>query len=417
MSETQVLRELAKQVAAIAADDANEKRRERWRRHNEFEDVGIPIYIRAVADREIIAPTCVCEDSFYRQHEQFLRRMIFQATLDDDYVIEPWIDVEAVRVLPPGGVWGVPLRHGEEDPNSGAFTIDAPIKTFEDVKKLVVPKHEIDEEATARRVDRVFEAIGDDLVINVSRKPAWNAWNADLSTNLGYMRGIEQMLWDMADSPDELKALLTFMRDGVLKAHAEAEAAGDWRFGDHQNQSMAYASSLESPAANSRPVKRNELWGFLASQETGVVSPDMFDEFIVSFQRPIAEEFAMISYGCCEDLSRKIHVLRQINNLRRIAVSPFADVARSAEQIGTDYICSWRPSPADMVAYGFDEQRVKGIVGNAKSIFDVNGCRFDVCLKDVETVQNDPSRIGKFVTLVREVTETESFPISTEAGR
>jgi hypothetical protein len=65
-----------------------------------------------------------------------------------------------------------------------------------------------------------------------------------------------------------------------------------------------------------------------------------------------------------------------------------------------------------MVAYGFDEGRVRQTVRNAREIFEANACRFDVCLKDVETVQHDVKRIHRFVELVREETETESFPIT-----
>ncbi len=409
--DRRIVGDLARRVAEIAADEANELRRERWRRHNEFDDVGVPIYIRAVADRETIDPLLECEDPLLRSCERFLRRMVFQATLDDDYVIEPWITVDAAKRLPEAGAWGVPMGRSAQDESSGAFTIAAALSTLDEVDRLVVPRHEIDEVETTRRLECVREAVGDALAVHVRRTPFWTGWHADLSTDLGYLRGIEQMLWDMVDEPDGLKRLLGFMRDGVLKAQAEAEAAGDWRLADHENQSMPYATSLADPTPDGEPVERSKLWGFFASQETGAVSPAMFDEFMVSFQMPIAEKFAMIAYGCCEDLSRKIDVLRRIPNLRRIAVSPFADVKLCAEQIGSDYICSWRPSPADMVAYGYDDERVRRAVRSARGLFDANGCRYDVCLKDVETVQRDPSRIGRFVEAVRIETETESFPI------
>jgi hypothetical protein len=64
-----------------------------------------------------------------------------------------------------------------------------------------------------------------------------------------------------------------------------------------------------------------------------------------------------------------------------------------------------------MVAYGYDEERVRSTVRNAREIFEANGCRYDVCLKDVETVQGDPSRIAKFVQTVRAETDTPSFTI------
>ena len=84
----------------------------------------------------------------------------------------------------------------------------------------------------------------------------------------------------------------------------------------------------------------------------------MFDEFMLQYQIPIVEKFGLVSYGCCEDLTDKIDVVRQIPNLRRIAVSPMADVAKCAEEIGGDYILSYRPSPTDMVGYDFDPAKI-----------------------------------------------------------
>ena len=100
----------------------------------------------------------------------------------------------------------------------------------------------------------------------------------------------------------------------------------------------------------------------MAAQELTAVSPAMHDEFMLQYQLPILKPFGLVAYGCCEDLTNKIDMLRQIPNLRRIAVSPFANVARCAEQIGQDYVLSYRPSPADMVGYGFDPDRIRTIM-------------------------------------------------------
>ena len=96
-----------------------------------------------------------------------------------------------------------------------------------------------------------------------------------------------------------------------------------------------------------------------------------------------------------------IDMLRQIPNLRRIAVSPFANVARCAEQIGRDYVLSYRPSPADMVSYGFDEDRIRSIL--RRDLKTCKDCHVDITLKDVETVQADPDRARKWVVVTREV--------------
>jgi len=194
-----------------------------------------------------------------------------------------------------------------------------------------------------------------------------------------------------------------FMADGVLKTHEEAEAAGDWGLCAHQNQAMPYAEELPDPAANVNGVPRNQLWGYMAAQEFTGVSPAMHDEFLLRYQLPILSRFGLAAYGCCENLTRKIGMLRAIPNLRRIAVSPFADVPACAEQIGCDYVLSYRPSPADMVGYGFDESRVRSIL--TRDLRACRNCHVDITLKDVETVQGDPRRVKRWVEVTKEVIE------------
>jgi hypothetical protein len=205
------------------------------------------------------------------------------------------------------------------------------------------------------------------------------------------------------DHPEWLHRLAGFMRDGILRTHEQAEAAGDWGLCDHQNQAMPYCRELRDPAPNVNGVTRGELWGYMAAQEMTLVSPRMHDEFLLQYQLPILAAFGLTAYGCCEDLTHKIDMLRQIPNLRRIAVAPAADVARCAEQIGQDYVLAYRPSPADMVSYGFEPDRIRTILRS-----DLDACRdchVDITLKDVETVEGDPDRVRMWVEIVRDVIE------------
>jgi hypothetical protein len=224
----------------------------------------------------------------------------------------------------------------------------------------------------------------------------------DISTDLGHLRGIENIMLDMMDNPEWFHELLSFMRDGILKAHEEAEAAGDWGLSDHQNQAMPYSKELADPAANKRGVKRKDLWCYMAAQEYTLISPEMHEEFLFRYQYPILEKFGLTAYGCCEDLSNKISMIKRLPNLRRIGVSPFANVAKCAEQIASDYVLSYRPSPADMVSYGFDAEKAKGIMKRDLEICKANGCNTDITLKDVETVEGDPNRVRKWVQVARE---------------
>ena len=402
MSQTDrsILRDLAKQYAELCHQDVQDQRRDVWRRHNSLEPTPPPIYVRAFAWIEMSQSHLLCQDPFYHPYEDFFRQMIFRDAFEDDYILEPWITVNAARVTPPEGLWGLPVAWTGRV-YGGAGVWDPPIKEHADIERLMEPHHIIDDEETSRRVARLDETIGDIITINVDRGPAYRMWDADISTRIAELRGLEQLMWDMMDRPAWLHRLLAFMRDGILQTHQEAEAAGDWTLCDHQNQAMPYAQELEDPAANSESVTRKELWTFCASQETTGVGPQLFDEFMLQYQIPIIAPFGLAAYGCCEDLTHKIPVLRKIPNLRRIAVAPAADVARCAEQIGRDYVLSYRPSPADMVAYGYSPERIRTILRHDLAL--CRDCCVDITLKDVETVQGDPHRIRHWVEITREV--------------
>ena len=117
----------------------------------------------------------------------------------------------------------------------------------------------------------------------------------------------------------------------------------------------------------------------------------------------ILEKFGLVSYGCCEDLTRKIAMVKQLPNLRRIAVPPRADLAACAEQTAGEYTLSWRPNPADTVCVGFKEEAILKLL--RKGLEEGQGHPMDITLKDVQTVQNQPWRLRRFVELVRQAVD------------
>jgi hypothetical protein len=395
-----LLRGLAtRYLEACARPEQNERRR-LWRQHNSLKGSRPLIYVRAFAWQEMPEARLQCEDPLLRYFENFLRYQLFWDRLGDDSVFEPWLTLHASYHCTG---WGLQVgRHFSEEPG-GSFKVDYPLQDPANIASMQLPWHEIDDQATARNASRLHEIFGDLITVNIDRGPAYRMWNGDISTDLGYLRGIENFMLDMYDRPEWLHRLAGFMRDGILRTHEQAEVAGDWGLSAHQNQAMPYAEELPDPAPNTNGVQRKQLWGYMAAQEFTLVSPALHEEFLLQYQLPILSQFGLAAYGCCEDLTRKIKLLRKIPNLRRIAVSPFANVTRCAEQIGSDYVLSYRPSPADMVSYDFDPERVRSIQRRDLQACKANACHTDITLKDVETVQNDPARVRTWVMLTREI--------------
>lgn len=399
-TDVRIVRELAQRYLDVCRRQVQQERRDLWRRHNSLQPTRPLIYARAFAWHEMPQSRCRCEDPLLRGIEHFFRHSLFWDSLGDDSVFEPWVTVGAAHRCAGWGVSGPRHTTGRA---GGSYKVDYPLKEPADIEKLLSPRHEIDEEATAERLRRAQNALGDLITVNLDRGPAYRMWSADLSTDLGHLRGIENFMLDMKDNPEWLHRLLRFMSEGVLRAHDQAELAGDWGLCAHQNQAMPYSLELEDPAPNVNGVARSRLWGYMAAQEYTGVSPALHEEFLLRYQLPILSKFGLSAYGCCEDLTRKINMLRQIPNLRRIAVTPSADVPRCAEQIGDRYVIAYRPSPADMVGYGWDPERARRILSR-----DLEACRglhVDITLKDVETVQGDPERVRRWVALAREVIE------------
>lgn len=402
-----VIRDLIKRYLEIANQPVQNERRELWRQHNSLKPTRPPVLVMIgfwnAWVREYMPDSSLrCLDPFFQQHERMLKLKLFQTTFGDDTISEPWIGGGAVHVLPPAGRWGVEQTHVSPGVDGGAYAMDPPLKELSDINKLLKPRHLIDEKQTAANLERLRDAVGDLIEIDAGRGHCYGHFGGDISTDLIQLRGMEQVMIDMYENPEWLHKLLAFMRDGILAVQDQAEAAGDLSLSCHGNQAMPYCEELEDPRPNSGPRWRKQLWAFMAAQEFTLVSPEFHEEFLLRYQLPIIAKYGLSAYGCCEDLTKKIDMLRQIPNLRRIAVTPTADIKRCAEQIGGDYVVSWRPNPTDMVCAAFDERRIRRIIREGLAACRSNNCIVDISLKDVETVQGEPARLARWVQIVRE---------------
>ncbi len=406
--DVNVLRRLTEEYREITSNSVFDRRRKLWAERNSLKAGPPPVYILGFGCwntwvNDLIGGDALeCEDPFFREHEFQLRLKSWQYSFGDDRIIEPWIEQGAAHVPNENGLFGLKTELCVSDAHDGAYKEVFPIQDWSELDRLSVPHHRIDEEETDRRYEKIMSAVGDLIEVDLNRTPILWGHSASISDPLGHLRGIENLMYDMYDSPDELHRLLAFLRDATLANNREAEAAGDWGLSSHFTQAEHYTEELEAPCANALGRKMKDLFGYCQAQEFTMFSPDQHDEFMLQYQIPIMEQFGLISYGCCEDLTDKIDLLRQIKNLRMIAVAPAANLARCAEQIGPDYVISYRPNPANMVCCGFDETRIRRIISEDLRALKANDCRAHINLKDVETLEGDLTRLPRWVEIVRD---------------
>ena len=262
------------------------------------------------------------------------------------------------------------------------------------------PRTTVDYEATAQVLEQAVETLGDLLPVRL--KTVW-WWTLGITWTLVNLRGLEQVMYDMFDHPDELHRLMALMRDGHLAKLDFLEQNGllsPNNDGSHVGSGgLGWTHELPQPDFDGR-VRTCDMWGFAESQETVGISPQMFAEFVFPYQLPILERFGLNCYGCCEPLDSRWHTVRQIPNLRRVSVSPWADRAKMAELLGDRYIYSIKPSPTDLAMDTFDEDLVRAKL--REDLRTTRDCRVEVIMKDTHTIRNDPQRVIRWVQIAHE---------------
>ncbi|MCL2433715.1 MAG: hypothetical protein FWD16_04255 [Clostridia bacterium] len=405
MTDTQILRERAKRLLEKIQTPDMDARRKAWAAHNSFKGSRPLVLFRSVTlSGQYARDTVRCADPLMRELEMQIATGEYFAGFDHDAVIEPWLVLPAVMKIAPDGLFGLPALMGHKKTEGGAAAFIPSLVEEADFEKMQVADYEVDEQQTARRLEHAQEALGGVMPVMSDRQGPLlrGQGQSDISNILCKLRGMENLMFDFYDRPEWLHRVLAFMRDKILLQCDQTERAKGFNRYNNTNQSVPYAHELPAPAADPVPVCQHQLWGFMAAQEFALVGPEIFKEFMFDYQKPILERYGLVTYGCCEDLTQKIPLLKTVPTIRRIAVTPLADIRANAEQLGPDYIASWRPNPSSAVSFGVDEAFTRKTMREAVKIFRENNCRFDITLKDVETTGGDETAIPRWLKIVNE---------------
>ena len=164
----------------------------------------------------------------------------------------------------------------------------------------------------------------------------------------------------------------------------------------------AYTRDLPVESGLDRKATPKDCWSFGMAQMFTTVSPKMHEEFEIDLVKPLYDRFGLMYYGCCEPLHHKIGIIRKLGNVRKISVSPWADIDIAADNIGRDYVFSSKINPA-FIAVDFSEDAIAGQVKHVLEATRRNSTPAELILKDVSTVQYDISRLERWHDLVMSI--------------
>ncbi len=142
---------------------------------------------------------------------------------------------------------------------------------------------------------------------------------------------------------------------------------------------------------------------FGLAQILGSVSSAMYDEFEITYAKPICERFGLVYYGCCEPLHGKMEQVRKLPNVRKVSMSPWADQEIGAQEISGDYVFSRNPNPPFLATASFDPEFIRNDLTTTRDICAKHGCPLELIQKDISTVCYEPQRLFDWARIAMEV--------------
>ena len=396
------LRELAWRQLEIAYSPKNLERVELWKRHNAYKGERPPIHIEVGSfAHEIIEPQLQCRDPRARQIEyKLLNHFVNMELFDDDKVVPPYFqhtyDIyftlfghhikQTVLKKDDGTELGHEFKHIIDDLGDDFHLINSP-SVYGVHKAVTMQKHKL-----------YNDIFGDILPVKLVTDGLYST----PTQHVVHMMGMENMLFAMYDYPDEFKTMMDRIADDYIAYFKKLEEE-KVLFQNHSFEwvcqgSMAFYDEEEKPG----PVKTTDLWGFMDSQETVGISPEMFREFIFPCYNKIASVFGRLSYGCCEPVHPFWDDIKTLPNLKKVSISPWCDEELMAEQLRDSGIIYHRkPNPIYLgVGSTLDEDAVRKHF--EKTIKTARGCKLEIAQRDVYTVGGDVGKVRRYVEIIRE---------------
>ncbi len=418
-----VLRPLAQRVKEIAALPSQQTLRKAWMDLNGLRRTRPMTLVFPEGSWLELIPTASlqCTDPILRSWETRLRMAIYtHEELGDDQPIDAVVNVYYDAWTTGFGI----EQHAEMTDSAqrevyyvhpyqslsltshsalGAYHVEPALKEKSDLDKLQVPQLVVRRETSNEWLAAAQDIFGDILTVR-RRGCFWNIIGGFPVTAIA-LRGMENLMMDMYDDPSWVRQLIDFLarahheqldaieRENLLCLNNEGEWIGTGGIG--------YSDQLPPPGCDAAHIRCRDIWGGVQGQDLVGTSPQMFFDFFLPHCKAIMERFGMSTYGCCEPVHEWLAGLMTIRNLRRVSISPWADVARCAEQMKGNYVFSYKPLPSLVAGPTMDDGLIRQTLTQSLTATRDNGCCVEVIMKDLHTIYHQPQRLRRWVELVR----------------
>ncbi|MDR3147477.1 MAG: hypothetical protein LBU00_03750 [Treponema sp.] len=399
-----ILRELAKQLADLAAHDVNRERIARMRAMHALKPGRPPVWIDEIPWHEMDIDGFLvlrCETKEGQDMERGFRRILYRwKYIQVDMVVEDSFYVG--KAYTDSGI-GLKIKEETLATNTANTIVshhyEDQLDTEEKVEALKIPLIQARPDIDEKNLEAARGVLDGIMPVKLRGHGIYYApWD-----EISMLRGIENCLVDMLANPELVhKTVAKFTQIGLAR-YTQMEAQGLLDFNvPSLHCTPPYCDELPAKDWDGGRVRFKDIWFRGMAQLFSSASPEMQDEFDLQYMRQLMDKCGLSYYGCCEPLDRFIPYLKKVPNMRKIGVSPWANVRSSAEQMGGDYVFARKPNPAN-VARDFNRDVVEQEITETIEACMENGCPYEFVLKDISTVGGTPHNL---IAWSKAVTET-----------
>ena len=394
-----ILRELAGRKAALASSSRNDEILAMW--HKQAKGLRDTPTVRLLFSNftgEVLDPRMRCEGKEARQLErQLLSSMVGRELFDDDTPISDRFDV---NVFLSGSPFGVRPNITRAKGSIGYHIEPVTDDIERDFDLFLGGGFTVDMEGTKEWCALADSIFGDILPSRIMQPSLRGA----ITNPLVKLINMETYYMSMYDCPEKLHELMDMATTIYEKYYDYLEEnkllLPTNGFSAVAQESFAFTDELPSEG---EITSTNQLWGFLESQETTAVSPDMYGEFVYPYFDRMVKRFGLLSYGCCERVDNIwTDYLSKWDNLRKLSVSPFNNESLVGEYLrGTRVVYYSKPRAEYVTNPGpLDEDAIRRCFRDIS--LASSGCMLEVAQREVGTIFGDYERGRRYVQLAKE---------------
>jgi hypothetical protein len=389
-----ILRELAKQVRDLAALDINKERIGRARAMHGLKTGRPLVWIDEIPWHEMDIDGALalrCESKEGQDMERRFRRILYRwKYIQVDMVVEDTLYIG--KAFTDSGN-GIKVKEETLATNTANNIVshhyEDQLDTEEKVEALKIPVIKAQPDIDKQNLETAQDIFDGIMPVKLRGHGIYYApWD-----EISMLRGIESCLVDMISNPELVHKTMAKFTEIGLARYTQMEAQGLLDFNiPSLHCTPPYCDELPAKDWDGGRARFKDIWFRGMAQLFSSASPQMQDEFDLQYMRHLMDKCGLSYYGCCEPLDRFIPYLKKVPNMRKIGVSPWANVRSSAEQMGGDYVFARKPNPAN-VARDFSKEVVEQEIIETIEACMENKCPYEFVLKDISTVGGKPRNL------------------------